>query len=151
MAELRQLGGSVHLMNQSNSQTVPGNGYTILLVDDNAIQAATRQAILRRAGYFVIAALNPVRALEQFKEQAFPSQVSAIMTDHIMPGMTGSEFVRELRKTGTLLPVIVISGLEEAEEEYADMNVRFLLKPVPPEILLANMRDLLEPAQEGAA
>jgi len=151
MAEYRQLGGLVHLMNQSNPQVVPGNGYTILLVDDNAIQAATRQAILRRAGYFVIAALNPVRALEQFKEQTFSSPVSAIMTDHIMPGMTGSEFVRELRRTGSKVPVIVISGLEEAEDEYSGMDVRFLLKPVPPEILLANMRDLLEPAQEGAA
>ncbi len=31
----------------------------LLLIDDNAVQAATRQTILRRAGYFVIAALNP--------------------------------------------------------------------------------------------
>ena len=35
---------------------------TILLIDDNAVQAATRQTILKRAGYFVIAALNPARA-----------------------------------------------------------------------------------------
>ena len=39
----------------------------VLLIDDNAVQAATRQTILRRAGYFVIAALNPRRALEQFQ------------------------------------------------------------------------------------
>ena len=32
---------------------------TLLLIDDNAVQAATRQTILKRAGYFVIAALNP--------------------------------------------------------------------------------------------
>ena len=151
MAELRQLGGSVHLMNQNNPQVAPGNAYTLLLVDDNAIQAATRQTILRRAGYFVIAALNPVRALEQFKEQEFPAEINAIITDHIMPVMTGSQFVRELRKTEPNLPVVVISGLEEAEDEYVGMNVRFLLKPVPPDTLLANIRDVLEPAQEGAA
>lgn len=138
-------------MNQYNAQTTPVNAYTILLVDDNAIQAATRQTILKRAGYFVIAALNPVRALEQFQEDGFPARISAVMTDHIMPGMTGSQFVRELRKRGSHLPVVVISGLEEAEEEYAGMDVRFLLKPVPPEILLANIRDVLEPAREGAA
>ncbi len=40
---------------------------TLLLIDDNAVQAATRQTILKRAGYFVIAALNPARALEQFQ------------------------------------------------------------------------------------
>ena len=38
---------------------------TILLIDDNAIQAATRQTILKSAGYFVIAVLSPERALEQ--------------------------------------------------------------------------------------
>jgi CheY-like chemotaxis protein len=151
MAEFRQVGGPVHVMSPNNPETATVNAYTLLLVDDNAIQAATRQAILRRAGYFVIAALNPVRALEQFQEQAFPAQISAIITDHIMPGMTGSQFVRALRKTGASLPVIVISGLEEAEEEYEGMNVRFLLKPVPPDNLIANIRDLLEPAQEGAA
>lgn len=151
MAEFRQLGGLVHLMSQNNPQITQASAYTVLLVDDNAIQAATRQTILRRAGYFVFAALNPVRALEQFKEQGFPAQISAIITDHIMPGMTGSQFVRELRKTGTNLPVIVISGLEEAEDEYAGLNVRFLLKPVPPEFLLSNIREVLEPAQEGAA
>ena len=43
---------------------------TLLLIDDNAVQAATRQTILRRAGYFVIAALNPRRALEQFRRES---------------------------------------------------------------------------------
>ena len=38
---------------------------TILLIDDNAVQAATRQTILKRAGYFVIAVLSPERALER--------------------------------------------------------------------------------------
>ena len=41
----------------------------VLLIDDNAIQAATRQAILRRAGYSVVAALNPLRAIEQLQPQ----------------------------------------------------------------------------------
>ena len=87
----------------------------VLLIDDNAIQAATRQTILRRAGYFVIAALNPQRALEQFQNNEFPAEIGLVITDHIMPGMNGAEFVRELRKTHPDLPVLVISGLEEAE------------------------------------
>ncbi len=35
------------------------------------------------------------------------------------------------------MPVLVISGLEEAEDEYAGMNVLFRLKPLPPDHLLA--------------
>ena len=123
----------------------------ILLLDDNAIQAATRQTILRRSGYFAIAALNPRRALEQFQNDEFPAQITAVITDHIMPGMSGSEFVHELRKTHPHLPVMVISGLEEAQVEYAGMNVEFLVKPLPPDILLARLRVLLTDEEEGAA
>jgi CheY-like chemotaxis protein len=123
----------------------------ILLLDDNAIQAATRQTILRRSGYFAIAALNPKRALEQLQNGEFPARIGAVITDHIMPGMSGSDFVRELRKTHPNLPVMVISGLEEAQPEYAGMNVQFLLKPLPPDVLLSHLRNLLAEETEGAA
>ena len=125
--------------------------HTLLLIDDNAIQAATRQAILRRAGYFVIAVLNPARALDQLNSPDLAASISAVITDHIMPGMVGSEFVRELRKIQPGIPVMVISGLEEAEPEYAGLNVRFLLKPLQPELLIANLRGLLAEQQQGAA
>jgi CheY-like chemotaxis protein len=130
-----------------NSQRAPA----VLLLDDNAIQAATRQTILRRSGYFAIAALNPKRALEQFQNDEFPAEIRAVITDHIMPGMSGAEFVRELRKTHPSLPVMVISGLEEAQSQYAGMNVEFLLKPLPPDVLLSHLRALMSEEQEGAA
>ncbi len=138
-------------MMQDDKQLTLDNVSAVLLIDDNAIQAATRQTILKRAGYFVIAALNPVRALEQFQNDEFPADICAVITDHIMPGMNGSQFVRELRKSQPHLPVMVISGLEEAEQEYAGMDVRFLQKPLSPDLLLSNLRNLLQMEQEGAA
>ena len=116
----------------------------VLLIDDNAVQAATRQAILRRAGYFVIAALNPKRALDQFQNERFPEKIRLVITDHLMPEMSGSEFVRELRATHPTLPVLVISGLEEAEEEYVGMNVLFRLKPLLPDKLLTCVSSLVQ-------
>jgi CheY-like chemotaxis protein len=116
----------------------------VLLIDDNAVQAATRQTILRRAGYFVLAVLNPQRALEQLKNGEFPVDIGLIITDHMMPEMSGSEFVRELRKTHPALPVMVISGLEEAEMEYGGMNVLFRLKPLLPDKLLASVESMLK-------
>jgi CheY-like chemotaxis protein len=115
----------------------------ILLIDDNAVQAATRQTILKRAGYFVIPVLNPLRALEQFRANAFPAEIHLVITDHLMPGMIGSEFVRELRKTHHKLPVLVISGLEEAEELYQELDVLFRLKPLMPDHLLASVHRLM--------
>jgi CheY-like chemotaxis protein len=116
----------------------------LLLIDDNAVQAATRQTILKRAGYFVIAALNPQRALDQFQRNEYQEEIRLVITDHFMPGMTGSEFVRELRQIHPLMPVMVISGMEEVEEEYGGMNVLFRLKPLQPNDLLITVRNLLE-------
>jgi CheY-like chemotaxis protein len=116
----------------------------LLLIDDNAVQAATRQTILRRAGYFVIAALNPERALEQIQGGEFPDEINLVITDHLMPGMSGSRFVRELRQTHPKLPVLVISGLEEAEREYTGLNVTFRLKPLLPEQLLETVRSIVD-------
>jgi CheY-like chemotaxis protein len=116
---------------------------SILLIDDNAVQAATRQAILRRAGYFVIAALSPVRALEQLRDGSIAEEVHLVITDHIMPAMRGSEFVRQLRVAFPKMPVIVISGLDEAEQEYYSLNVDFRVKPVPPPELLALVASIL--------
>jgi CheY-like chemotaxis protein len=119
----------------------------ILLIDDNAVQAATRQTILKRAGYYVIAVLNPQRALEQIQNREFPAEINLVITDHLMPGMTGTEFVRALRHTEPDLPVLVISGLEEAEDEYAGMDVLFRMKPLLPDRLLASVHRLITKAE----
>lgn len=116
---------------------------TVLLIDDNAIQAATRQTILKRAGYFVIAALNPRRALEQIQNGEFSDDIQLVITDHMMPEMSGAEFVRKLRETHPELPVMVISGLEEAEDEYRGLGVTFRLKPLLPDYLLASVQGLM--------
>jgi DNA-binding NtrC family response regulator len=132
----------------TSRSAIPQNATAVLLIDDNAIQATTRQAILKRAGYFVIAALDTARVLEQFRHDDFPTPIGAVITDHVMPGMNGAEFVRELRRMHPELPVMVISGMEDAEVEYAGMNVRFLVKPLMPDLLLSNLRELLEQEPE---
>ncbi len=114
----------------------------ILLIDDNAVQAATRQTILKRAGYYVFAVLDPVRALAQVQAGDFPAQIKLVITDHLMPNMMGAEFVRELRKSHPDMPVLVISGLEEAEDEYAGLDVLFRMKPLLPDHLLASVHRL---------
>ena len=123
---------------------------TVLLIDDNAVQAATRQTILKRAGHFVIAALNPARALEQIQLGEFPAEIQLVITDHLMPGMSGADFVRALRKTHARLPVLVISGLPDAEEEYSGLDVTFRMKPLLPENLLETVRCLVADASSAS-
>jgi CheY-like chemotaxis protein len=117
---------------------------TLLLIDDNPIQAATRQTILKRAGYHVMAVLSPERALETLRANEYPAPIDLILTDHIMPGMNGAEFITELRTFAPAVPVLVISGLAEAEDEYAGLGVDFRLKPLMPDNLLAIVHRLVE-------
>lgn len=114
----------------------------ILLIDDNAIQAATRQTILQRAGYSVFAVLDPVHALAQIQGNEFAGEIKLVITDHVMPTMMGVDFVRELRKSHPQLPILVISGLEEAEEQYVGLDVLFRVKPLLPDHLLASVHRL---------
>ena len=125
----------------------------ILLVDDNPIQAATRRIILEKAGFQVTVAGNGRKALELF---ASPTPFAMVITDHLMPEMNGPELVKELRDqkfglTNPVLPILVLSGLPDAEEAYAGMDVIFRLKPLPPEELISLVRDTICPPMSRTA
>ena len=115
----------------------------ILLVDDNCIQATTRKAILSRSGGSVAVACNGRQALDMLEQAGGLRPVGLVVTDHLMPGMNGPEFVSELKARFPHLPVVVLSGLAEAEDEYGHLDVIFRLKPFPPDELLSLVRSLL--------
>jgi DNA-binding response OmpR family regulator len=106
----------------------------VLLIDDNPLQLRVRETVLRDAGFAVCVATTADSALATLR--ILGDRVSLVVTDHIMPGRNGSDFVRELRKENDWVPVIVLSGLAEAEPEYDGLNVVFREKPVPPQELI---------------
>jgi len=123
----------------------------ILLVDDNAIQAATRKAILTRSGRSVMVASCGDQALQMMAETTPARPVRLVITDHLMPGMDGPTFVSELRRLYPRVPVLVLSGLADAEDEYQSLDVTFRGKPLPPEEMLELVRVLLnEPIAKTA-
>jgi DNA-binding response OmpR family regulator len=70
-------------------------------------------------------------------------KIGLVITDHLMPGMDGVEFVKQLRSFNPDVPVIVISGLPDADAEYAGLNVIFRVKPCDPEDLIALAKSAL--------
>jgi DNA-binding response OmpR family regulator len=114
----------------------------ILLVDDDALQAATRKTILETAGHNVKVALNGQEALS-FLNSDEGYAVRIIITDHLMPVMNGPDFVRTLRKSGFMLPVLVLSGLADVDTQYDSLHVSVRVKPFPPSQLLAHVQYLL--------
>lgn len=110
---------------------------TVLLVDDSPIQLSARQMVLSQAGFEVQIATSSESALSLLRSLSASEKIGAIVTDHVMPNATGSEFVRLLREVNPSVPVIVISGLPGAEQEYEGMNVSFRQKPCPPKELIS--------------
>jgi DNA-binding NtrC family response regulator len=120
-----------------------GTTARILLVDDNQIQSATRRAILECTGREICLALQGRQALEVL-EQSDPSKdIGLVITDHLMPVMSGPEFITEMRHRGFTQPVIVLSGLPDAEAAYNGLNVVFRLKPFDPDSLINLAEELL--------
>lgn len=114
----------------------------ILLIDDNALQLCIRETVLRDAGFSVLTASTAAQALA-FLSLSDDLRVDAIVTDHVMPGVRGSEFVQTMRAMQPHIPVIAISGLPEAESEYAGLNVTFLRKPCRPDELIRQLKNCL--------
>jgi CheY-like chemotaxis protein len=113
----------------------------VLLLDDNPVQLATRQRVLSTAGLEVHVATNAESALALLRSETFRSTIGMIVTDHIMPEVTGNEFVGMLREIAPEVPILVISGLAEAEEQYREFsNVEFRTKPMQPMDLIQLVR-----------
>jgi DNA-binding response OmpR family regulator len=123
----------------------------ILLVDDNHLQSSTRRAILEASGWGVCIGTNGQQALELLGDTETSKSIRLVITDHLMPVMTGREFVGELRRRGFTLPVVVLSGFLDAETCYEGLNVVFRLKPFNPVSLIQLVRDLCSESMRRTA
>jgi DNA-binding response OmpR family regulator len=112
----------------------------VLLIDDSPLQLRVREAVLRDAGFEVCIATTAESAHALLRNEPAGDSIGVIVTDHILPGASGAEFVRQLREIKPSVSVIVITGLPEAEAEYAGLDVIFRQKPCPPLELIALVR-----------
>jgi len=114
----------------------------VLLVDDNLTQLRIREAVIRGAGFDVASALTAESALDILRASTSDHSVAIVITDHVMPGISGTEFVQELRNIDLSVPVVVLSGLAEAEAEYEGQNITFRLKPCAPSEMISLVQRL---------
>lgn len=85
-----------------------GDGRRVLVVEDEEQVRDIVCRLLRKAGYRVFAAPHPAEALRMCREDALDFDV--LLTDVIMPGMSGTQLAAELRKDRPSLPVLFMSG-----------------------------------------
>ena len=121
----------------------------VLLIDDSPTQLSVREAVLKSAGFSVLTASSAEEALVLLHDPAATSDLEVIVTDHVLPGASGDSFVRELRNFSPSVPVLVITGMDEAEKEYAGLRITFLHKPCPPEDLILEVRQAITASRDA--
>ena len=119
---------------------------TVLFVDDDDTVLTLGQVVLSSFGYRVLAANGAARALEIFSEAT--SQVDLVVTDLVMPGMSGRELIDHIRWVAPAVPILSTSGYlrpsgDDIEDEY------YLRKPFTSHDLLRKVKHVLELAQSG--
>ena len=106
------------------------------------MQLQVRETILRDAGFQVSIATSAESALAVLRTAG--RHFGVIVTDHVLPGASGAEFVRQLRELNPKVPVIVVSGMPDVDEEYAGSNAVIRQKPLPPPELIELVRTALD-------
>lgn len=113
-------------------------GITILCVDDEEIPRVLRKLILEKQGYKVITAASGKEALTLLDDGG----ISLVLSDQMMPGMTGTELTKFIKAKKPAMPVILVSGVNEIPPDaiYAD---RFVSKIEGPELLFQAVAEVL--------
>lgn len=120
--------------------------FTVLVVEDDQPLSRLFGTILGRNGYNAHTVCTASAALHCLEQE----YVDLIITDVMLPGMDGFELIRQLRESGSTLPILLVT----AQETLADKERGFtagaddcMVKPVEVEELLLRVRALLRSAQ----
>ena len=124
--------------------TVTRGAETILLVEDDDAVRTTATRILERAGYTIYAAADGSEALAI--HDRIGHGIDLLLTDMIMPEMSGGELTTRIREREPNVAVLVMSGYTEQtslRQRLVDSGSTFIQKPFTPEGLTAKVREAL--------
>ncbi|MCD4721102.1 MAG: PAS domain S-box protein, partial [Desulfobacula sp.] len=119
-------------INVEPSLELPEGKEKIMLVDDETALLDILERILSNLGYDVHAYSSSLKALDAFKQNS--NYFDLIVTDQLMPDMTGTDLISEIKKSNQNIPVILFTGIHEKKIDQKDYkSVRFnriLVKPL---------------------
>lgn len=112
--------------------------YRVLVVDDDAAQAAFAETVLRRAGMQTRTVIEPLATLDELER----FQPDLILMDINMPGADGLELTALIREREAFVstPIVFLSGDPDTDRQYAALDAGgddFIAKPVRPKHLIA--------------
>jgi signal transduction histidine kinase/ActR/RegA family two-component response regulator len=125
-------------------KALPPSHSTILVVDDDPAVREATVAMLRRCGYTVLEDINAEMALERLA-QGVP--VSMVLSDIVMPGMSGLDLAKAVRRLRPTLPFVFISGYADPGKVAAELGpLRLIRKPFRSSELIAQIEAALAEA-----
>ena len=118
----------------------------VLVIDDEAAFCEMLRECLNGAGHDVVLCSDPERA----ERVALEEKPDIALIDYMMPDKTGVQLLADLRsrEETSLLPVLFISGTDAvrfAGQVPPEPRVRFLRKPLDLAVLIATVREMLDP------
>jgi two-component system cell cycle sensor histidine kinase/response regulator CckA len=138
--------GDNYINIQARSElTEEGISATILLVEDDAVVRSFISSVLTSKGYKVIEYISAQEALVAFNINN-KKKIDLVISDVVMPGRTGPEFIKQLTDNYGSLKVLFISGYAEeifTENYGCERNFNFLAKPFSLKDLTAKVQQIL--------
>ena len=96
------------IADEGDAPVARGRGERVMIVDDEDALLAVTAEVLKKLNYDPVAFADGGAALAAF--DAAPQSFDAVVTDEIMPGLTGTELARSLRERRAGLPILLVSG-----------------------------------------
>jgi two-component system, OmpR family, response regulator MtrA len=115
--------------------------HRLLLVEDDPSVRETASLVLERAGFDVVCAGDGVTALELLEQRSF----DLVVLDVMLPGMSGFEVCRQLRRE-TAIPIVMLTARSGAEDVVTGLELGaddYVTKPFEPNVLTARLRAVL--------
>ncbi|HTW61375.1 MAG TPA: response regulator [Terracidiphilus sp.] len=116
---------------------------TILLVEDDPLQALVRKSILEKRFPDVKRVADAAEALCLIEQRVFSENLGLVISGHHAHGLSGPAFVAELHSRLPEVPVLVLGSAAESARDYTSQGVRFLAKPVATEEIVAAAREMV--------
>jgi len=123
----------------------PSGSETVLLVEDEEAVRRLARLVLEKIGYTVLEAGSAEEALSLTADSAH--RVDLVLTDSVMPGMSGPELAQRLRTERSNLKVLFMSGYTDdaiVRHGLLDAREAFLQKPFTPDLLARKVREVLD-------
>ena len=125
-------------------EAMPRGNETVLLVEDEDIVRFISAEILKKLGYNLLQACSGAEALVMIDE--FPGRIDLLLTDLMMPGMTGRELAGKVVETRPETKILYTSACADdiiAGQEIADQGLNFIAKPFSVDSLATKIRQVL--------